>query len=195
MSALEDRRCAARVLPGLRAVAGHHAALPVPDRADPAGARVRSRPRTLRWARVLGDGHDAARARRPTELTFGASLVGGAGQRGVRAAGRLGAGALPLSRAGALVDALVDLPFALPTAVAGIALTTLYAANGWIGGYLEPLGIKVAFTPLGHHGRADLHRPAVRGAHGAAGARGPRRRGRGGRGEPRARAAGRPSRA
>jgi sulfate transport system permease protein len=48
-----------------------------------------------------------------------------------------------------LIDAMVDLPFALPTAVAGIALTALYAANGWIGSVLEPLGIKVAFTPLG----------------------------------------------
>jgi sulfate transport system permease protein len=48
-----------------------------------------------------------------------------------------------------LVDALVDLPFALPTAVAGIALTSLYAANGWIGRLFEPLGIKIAFTPLG----------------------------------------------
>jgi sulfate transport system permease protein len=48
-----------------------------------------------------------------------------------------------------LVDALVDLPFALPTAVAGIALTALYAPNGWLGSLLEPLGIKVAFTPLG----------------------------------------------
>ncbi|WP_347250897.1 sulfate ABC transporter permease subunit CysT [Zoogloea sp.] len=48
-----------------------------------------------------------------------------------------------------LVDALVDLPFALPTAVAGIALTALYARNGWVGSLLEPLGIKVAFTPLG----------------------------------------------
>jgi len=48
-----------------------------------------------------------------------------------------------------LVDAQVDLPFALPTAVAGIALTALYAKNGWIGSLLEPLGIKVAFTPLG----------------------------------------------
>lgn len=48
-----------------------------------------------------------------------------------------------------LVDALVDLPFALPTAVAGIALTALYAGNGWIGRYLEPFGIKIAFTPLG----------------------------------------------
>ena len=48
-----------------------------------------------------------------------------------------------------LVDALVDLPFALPTAVAGIALTALYAGNGWIGRYFELVGIKIAFTPLG----------------------------------------------
>ena len=48
-----------------------------------------------------------------------------------------------------IIDALVDLPFALPTAVAGITLTALYSSNGWIGRYLEPLGIKVAFTPLG----------------------------------------------
>jgi sulfate/thiosulfate transport system permease protein len=48
-----------------------------------------------------------------------------------------------------LVDALVDLPFALPTAVAGIALTALYAGNGWIGQFFEPLGVKIAFTPLG----------------------------------------------
>lgn len=48
-----------------------------------------------------------------------------------------------------LVDALVDLPFALPTAVAGIALTALYAGNGWIGQFFEPFGIKIAFTPLG----------------------------------------------
>lgn len=48
-----------------------------------------------------------------------------------------------------VVDALIDLPFALPTAVAGIALTTLYAPTGWIGRVLAPLGLKVAFTPLG----------------------------------------------
>ena len=48
-----------------------------------------------------------------------------------------------------IADAMVDLPFALPTAVAGIALTTLYAPNGWIGHLLTPLGIKVAYTPLG----------------------------------------------
>jgi sulfate transport system permease protein len=47
------------------------------------------------------------------------------------------------------IDALVDLPFALPTAVAGITLTALYSSNGWIGRYLEALGVKVAFTPLG----------------------------------------------
>ena len=48
-----------------------------------------------------------------------------------------------------LIDTLVDLPFALPAAVAGIALTALYSKNGWLGSGLEPLGIKVAFTPLG----------------------------------------------
>jgi sulfate transport system permease protein len=46
-------------------------------------------------------------------------------------------------------DAIIDIPFALPTAVAGIALTTLFAENGWLGGLLVPFGIKVAFTPLG----------------------------------------------
>ena len=48
-----------------------------------------------------------------------------------------------------LIDAMVDLPFALPTAVSGIALTVIYAQNGWIGKWLEPLGIKVAYHPLG----------------------------------------------
>lgn len=48
-----------------------------------------------------------------------------------------------------IVDSLIDLPFALPTAVAGISLTTLYSSTGWIGRILEPLGITVAYTPLG----------------------------------------------
>ncbi|MFC5428194.1 sulfate ABC transporter permease subunit CysT [Paraburkholderia denitrificans] len=52
----------------------------------------------------------------------------------------------PFKRA---IDALVDLPFALPTSVAGISLAAVYAGNGWIGQFLEPLGIKVAFTSLG----------------------------------------------
>ncbi|MFC4809188.1 sulfate ABC transporter permease subunit CysT [Paenibacillus sp. GCM10023250] len=48
-----------------------------------------------------------------------------------------------------LIDSLIDMPFALPTAVAGISLTAIYAPNGWVGKLLEPLGVKVAFTPLG----------------------------------------------
>ncbi|QNU65267.1 sulfate ABC transporter permease subunit CysT [Ruminiclostridium herbifermentans] len=48
-----------------------------------------------------------------------------------------------------LMDGLIDLPFALPTAVAGISLTTLYAQNGWIGRFFEPLGIRISYTPLG----------------------------------------------
>ena len=67
-----------------------------------------------------------------------------------------------------MFDAIVDIPFALPTAVAGIALTSLYAENGWIGSLLAPFGIKVAFTPLGYFCRARLHRTAVCRAHGSA---------------------------
>ena len=48
-----------------------------------------------------------------------------------------------------MIDALIDMPFALPTAVSGIALTSVFAGNGWIGRYLEPLGIKVAYTWIG----------------------------------------------
>ncbi len=48
-----------------------------------------------------------------------------------------------------VLDALIDLPFALPTAVAGIALTAIYAGNGWVGQFLEPLGIKIAYNPVG----------------------------------------------
>jgi sulfate transport system permease protein len=48
-----------------------------------------------------------------------------------------------------LLDAFIDLPFALPTAVAGIALTAIYAPNGWIGALVKPLGVKIAYTPLG----------------------------------------------
>jgi sulfate transport system permease protein len=69
-----------------------------------------------------------------------------------------------------IIDALVDLPFALPTAVAGIALTAVYSNNGWIGSWLEPHGIKVAFTPARRGGGLDLYRPAFCGAHRATGA-------------------------
>jgi sulfate/thiosulfate transport system permease protein len=82
------------------------------------------------------------------KLTFGASLAAAAVNAvfGLVVAWVLVRYRFPGRR---LVDALVDLPFALPTAVAGIALTTLYAPTGWLGGPLERAGIKVAFTPLG----------------------------------------------
>ncbi|HWH80774.1 MAG TPA: sulfate ABC transporter permease subunit CysT [Burkholderiaceae bacterium] len=81
-------------------------------------------------------------------LTFGASLAAALLNSlfGLIVAWVLVRYEFPFKR---LVDALVDLPFALPTAVAGIALTSLYAANGWIGQILAPAGIKVAYTPLG----------------------------------------------
>ncbi|HYD60764.1 MAG TPA: sulfate ABC transporter permease subunit CysT [Noviherbaspirillum sp.] len=82
------------------------------------------------------------------KLTFGASLIGASFNVifGGIVAWVLVRYRFPGKK---IIDALVDLPFALPTAVAGIALTALYSANGWIGRYLDPLGIKVAFTPLG----------------------------------------------
>jgi sulfate/thiosulfate transport system permease protein len=82
------------------------------------------------------------------KLTFGASLIGAS----INAVfGLLTAWVLVRYQffGKRIIDALVDLPFALPTAVAGIALTAIFAGNGWIGSLLEPLGIKVAFTPLG----------------------------------------------
>ena len=81
-------------------------------------------------------------------LTFGASLIAALVNAvfGLLIAWVLVRYRFPFSRA---VNALVDLPFALPTAVAGIALTGIYAPNGWIGCLLTPLGIKVAYTPLG----------------------------------------------
>ncbi|HEX7649074.1 MAG TPA: sulfate ABC transporter permease subunit CysT [Noviherbaspirillum sp.] len=82
------------------------------------------------------------------QLSFGASLIGAALNV---VFGGIVAWVLVRYRfpGKKIIDALVDLPFALPTAVAGIALTALYSPNGWIGRYLEPLGIKIAFTPLG----------------------------------------------
>jgi sulfate transport system permease protein len=81
-------------------------------------------------------------------LSFGASLIAGAINAffGFIVAWVLVRYRFPGKK---IIDALVDLPFALPTAVAGIALTAIYAPNGWIGSLLEPLRIKVAFTPLG----------------------------------------------
>lgn len=81
-------------------------------------------------------------------LTFGASLIGALINAvfGFAAAWTLVRYSFPGKK---IIDALVDLPFALPTAVSGIALTAIYAPTGWIGRHLEPLGIKAAFSPLG----------------------------------------------
>lgn len=95
------------------------------------------------WAKV-----SAPRALAAFRLSFGAAFAAAAVNTvfGVLLAWVLERYRFPGRR---LVDGLVDLPFALPTAVAGIALATVYSSNGWLGRYLEPLGIKVAYTPLG----------------------------------------------
>ena len=82
------------------------------------------------------------------KVSFGSALVAGAVNAvfGVIVAWVLVRYDFPGRR---LLDAVVDLPFALPTAVAGISLAALYAPNGWIGALLAPLGIKIAFTPVG----------------------------------------------
>ena len=82
------------------------------------------------------------------QLSFGAALVASAINAvfGLLVAWVLVRYSFPGKR---ILDALVDLPFALPTAVAGIALSSLYAPNGWFGQYLAVLGVKVAYTPLG----------------------------------------------
>ena len=96
------------------------------------------------WAAVTSD-----RVMASYRLTFGAALIGAAVNAvfGGIVAWVLVRYNFPGKR---FVDALVDLPFALPTAVAGITLTALYSSNGWFGSFIEgTLGIKVAFTPLG----------------------------------------------
>ena len=95
------------------------------------------------WSAVTSD-----RVMASYRLTFGASLIAAAINVvfGGIVAWVLVRYRFPGKR---FIDALVDLPFALPTAVAGITLTALYSTNGWIGRYLETFGIKVAFTPLG----------------------------------------------
>jgi sulfate transport system permease protein len=102
---------------------------------------------TLSWAQFWSTVTEP-RALASYRLTFATSLIGALINAvfGLLAAWVLVRYHFPGKR---IVDALVDLPFALPTAVAGITLTTVFASNGWIGQHLEPLGIKVAFTPLG----------------------------------------------
>jgi sulfate/thiosulfate transport system permease protein len=102
---------------------------------------------TLTWAQFLEE-VTSPRVMASYKLTFGASLIGAVVNSvfGVIVAWVLVRYEFPGKK---LIDAMVDLPFALPTAVAGITLTALYAPNGWIGSRLAPLGIQVAYTPLG----------------------------------------------
>ncbi len=102
---------------------------------------------TLSWEEFWGT-VASARVLASFRLTFGAALVAALvnGVFGLLVAWVLVRYPLPGKK---IVDALVDLPFALPTAVAGITLAGLYAENGLIGSLLAPLGIKVAYTPLG----------------------------------------------
>ncbi len=102
---------------------------------------------TLTWPRfwhVISDPRAVASYR----ITFGASLIAALINLvfGLLVAWVLVRYTFPGRR---LVDSLVDLPFALPTAVAGIALTAIYSSHGWMGRYLEMIGIKAAYTPLG----------------------------------------------
>lgn len=101
----------------------------------------------LGWAdfvAILGD----ERVVRALQISFGASLAAAAVNAvfGTIVAWVLVRYRFPGRR---IIDAIVDLPFALPTAVAGISLAAIYAPNGWIGQLLAPLGIRVAFTPIG----------------------------------------------
>jgi sulfate transport system permease protein len=102
---------------------------------------------TTHWARFV-ETVTSPRVLASYRLTFGASFIGAAIDAvfGFIVAWVLARYRFPGKR---LADALVDLPFALPTAVAGISLTSLYAPNGWLGRYLHPLGIDVVFTRLG----------------------------------------------
>lgn len=110
-------------------------------------AAVFTKTATLSWAEFW-QVVSAPRVVATYKLSFGASLLAAAINAvfGLMLAWALVRYQFPGKK---IIDALVDLPFALPTAVAGIALTSLYAGNGWLGSILEPLGLKVAFTPLG----------------------------------------------
>jgi sulfate transport system permease protein len=102
---------------------------------------------TVGWSRFVSLALEP-RALASYRLTFGAAFIASAVNAvfGLIVAWVLARYSFPGKR---LFDALVDLPFALPTAVAGITLTALFVRTGWIGRWLEPMGIKVAFTPLG----------------------------------------------
>jgi sulfate/thiosulfate transport system permease protein len=145
-AAVEINKSAPRVLPGFGLTLGYTmlylsllVLIPV--------SAVFIRSLGLGWAH-LWEVVTAPRVMASLRLSFGASLIAALINLcfGLIVAWVLVRYTFPFKR---LIDAFVDLPFALPTAVAGIALTALYAPNGWLGAWLLSMGIKVAFTPLG----------------------------------------------
>ena len=145
-AAAARRRTARRVLPGFNLTLGYtllYLSLVV---LIPLSALV-IKTLSLTWPQFW-DAVTAPRVLASFRLTFGASLIAALVNvvAGLLVAWVLVRYSFPGKK---IADALVDLPFALPTAVAGISLTALLAGNGWIGQYLEPLGVQLAFNPNG----------------------------------------------
>ena len=145
-TSLPKKRNARRVLPGFRLTLGYtlfYLSLVVLIPMSALFFKTFSLTLDQFWAAVTSE-----RVMASYRLTFGASLIAALVNLvfGLLLAWVLVRYSFPGKK---LVDALVDLPFALPTAVAGISLTALLAGNGWLGQYLEPLGIKLAFVPAG----------------------------------------------
>ena len=143
---LPKKRNARRVLPGFRLTLGYtlfYLSLVVLIPMSALFFKTFSLTFDQFWAAVTSE-----RVMASYRLTFGASLIAALVNLvfGLLLAWVLVRYTFPGKK---IVDALVDLPFALPTAVAGISLTALLAGNGWLGQYLEPLGIKLAFVPAG----------------------------------------------
>ncbi|MBA2673917.1 sulfate ABC transporter permease subunit CysT [Ramlibacter sp.] len=140
------RRKAGRVLPGFRLTMGYTLVFLALIVLVPLAALL-LKTATLSWDQFWA-AVTSPRVLAAYKLTFGASFLAALVNAGF---GLLVAWVLVRYEfpGRGLVDTLVDLPFALPTAVAGISLTALLAPNGWVGQYLEPLGIKAAFTPAG----------------------------------------------
>ena len=168
-----------RVLPGFSLTLGYtlfYLSLLV---ADARRGVLPARRRRCRASEFSG-GVWTERARAAYALTFGAAFVAAVGQRRSSACSSPGCSCATTFPGRRLVDSLVDLPLALPTAVAGLVYATSTCESGWLGQFLVPLGIEARVHAARHRPGADLHRPAVRRAHRAAGARGPRRGDRGG---------------
>ena len=145
-TSLPKKRNARRVLPGFRLTLGYtlfYLSLVVLIPISALFLKTFSLTLDHFWAAVTSE-----RVMASYRLTFGASLIAALVNLvfGLLLAWVLVRYSFPGKK---IVDALVDLPFALPTAVAGISLTALLAGNGWLGQYLEPLGIKLAFVPAG----------------------------------------------